>query len=145
MDDPHNLARFVDAQAETFAAARAELQAGHKRSHWMWFMFPQVAGLGSSPTARHYAIHSIAEAHAYLAHPVLGARLEELINVLLEHADIDIVQILGPIDAMKFRSSMTLFNGIRRPEQAIFQQAIDIFYNGEGDPFTLEWLASSDA
>jgi len=143
MDDPHALTRFVEAQAGAYQAAKEELRGGQKLSHWMWFMFPQVAGLGSSPTAQRYAIGSKAEAQAYLDHPLLGARLTELTNLVLGHGDADIQQIFGHIDAMKFRSSMTLFDGIC-PEAGIFQRAIDLFYGGEADAFTLEWLTRNN-
>ena len=111
MDDPYRLQRFVAAQdqAGTYAAAVQELRAGRKRSHWMWFVFPQVAGLGQSPTSRQYAISSLDEAKAYLAHPVLGPRLLECTRILGELAGRRPEDIFGGIDAMKLRSSMTLF------------------------------------
>src|SRR3954467_8004568 len=104
-----NLDRFVAAQAEIYGQALAELKAGRKQSHWMWFVFPQIAGLGRSPTARFYAIASAAEARAYLAHPQLGSRLGQCIRAVLAHRGKTAEAIFGGIDAMKLRSSMTLF------------------------------------
>ena len=109
MSDPHDLQRFVDAQQPVFDQVRAELQAGRKRTHWMWFVFPQIAGLGHSAMAQHYAISSRAEAEAYLAHPVLGARLRELTRIVNGLQDRSAAQIFGYPDDMKFHSSMTLF------------------------------------
>ena len=103
------LARFVDAQRDSYPTALAELRAGAKRSHWMWFVFPQIAGLGQSATARLYAIADLVEAQAYLAHPLLGARLRESVDALLTHRGGDIGAMFGGIDAMKLRSSMTQF------------------------------------
>src|SRR5579871_4076516 len=109
MDDPHNLARFIAAQHGVYVRVLAELAAGRKESHWMWFVFPQIAGLGSSPTAQRYAIGSLAEARAYLAHPLLGARLRECAHALIDLPSRSASAIFGDIDAMKLRSSMTLF------------------------------------
>ena len=109
MADPHHLQRFVDAQADGYAAALAELQAGRKTSHWMWFVFPQLGGLGRSSTAQLYAIADLAEARAYLAHPLLGARLEACARALLGWPERTAWQILGSPDDLKLRSSMTLF------------------------------------
>src|SRR5437764_10712569 len=109
MDDPFNLQRFVDAQAGIYAQALGELRAGCKQSHWMWFIFPQIAGLGFSPTAQHYAIGSLAEAGAYLAHPQLGPRLRETTAAVMAVAGRTAHQIFGSPDDLKFRSSMTLF------------------------------------
>lgn len=110
--DPHDLARFVAAQDAVIDAVRRELGAGRKRTHWMWFVFPQVAGLGNSPTARRYAIESLAEARAYLAHPLLGARLRECCAVVMRHRGADASTIFESPDDPKLRSSMTLFAGI---------------------------------
>src|ERR1700757_3448214 len=109
--DPYDLQRFVAAQDSggTYEQARAELRSGRKRSHWMWFVFPQIAGLGQSPTSRRYAISSLDEARAYLAHPVLGARLLDCARIVGELDDRSAEEIFGAIDAMKLRSSMTLF------------------------------------
>src|SRR5579885_2945306 len=111
MEDAFDLARFVDAQdrGATYATAVRELRAGRKRAHWMWFVFPQVAGLGHSPTARHYALSGVDEARAYLDHPVLGPRLRECAAALLALPGSDPVAVLGSVDSMKLRSSMTLF------------------------------------
>jgi uncharacterized protein (DUF1810 family) len=133
------LDRFVEAQAPVYAQALAELQRGHKESHWMWFIFPQVAGLGSSPMARRYAIVSADEARAYLAHPLLGARLREGVAAMLGNRGADAEAILGGIDALKFRSSMTLFEAVA-DDPAPFADALDAFYGGERDRATLGLL-----
>ena len=137
MDDPHRLARFVTAQDRggTFDAAVAELRAGRKTSHWMWFVFPQVAGLGRSPMAREYAIASLAEARAYLAHPVLGARLIECARILRGHDGDDAQAILGSIDAIKLRSSMTLF-ARAAPDEPLFREVLDQYFGGTADEAT---------
>jgi uncharacterized protein (DUF1810 family) len=134
-----NLERFVDAQAPVWADVLAELREGRKRSHWMWFVFPQLAGLGRSAMAEHYALHSAAEAAAYLGHPVLGPRLRQATRLVLGYAGQTAEAILGPIDAMKFRSSMTLF-ARARPDEPVFQAALDAFWRGAADPATLELL-----
>lgn len=135
-DDPHNLQRFVDAQDEggTYAQALAELHAGRKRGHWIWFVFPQIAGLGSSPMSQAYAIRSLDEARAYLQHPILGPRLHECAEALLD-ADPSLTaeQILGGVDAIKVRSSMTLFTRAD-PDNELFPQVLARFYNSEVDP-----------
>ena len=138
MPDP--LARFVDAQRGSYATALAELRRGAKRSHWMWYVFPQIAGLGSSAMARTYALADLAEAQAYLAHSVLGARLRESVDALLEHRGGDIAAILGGIDAMKLRSSMTLFELAANGAEPRFAAILDGFYAGERDPATLRLL-----
>ncbi|MGA5298730.1 DUF1810 domain-containing protein [Nucisporomicrobium flavum] len=133
------LERFVQAQDTTYDRALAELRAGSKRSHWMWFVFPQIAGLGSSPTAQRYAIRDLAEARAYLAHPVLGRRLTECAEALLAVEGRTAEQILGYPDDLKLRSSMTLFAEAAGEERAgPFRQVLDRFYDGEPDPATLE-------
>jgi len=134
------LTRFVDAQRDSYPAALAELHAGAKRSHWMWFVFPQIAGLGSSAMARHYAIADRTEAQAYLAHPLLGARLAESSQALLPHRDRDIAAMLGAIDAMKLRSSMTLFEAASDGGEPIFAAILDTFYASERDATTLARL-----
>jgi uncharacterized protein (DUF1810 family) len=141
MDDPFNLERFVAAQEPVYDRVRAELREGDKRSHWMWFVFPQIAGLGHSPMARAFAISSRAEARAYLDHPVLGARLRESTALVNAVAGRSAERILGGIDAMKFRSSMTLFAEIA-PEEPLFVEALDKYFGGEKDELTLEKLAS---
>ncbi len=131
-----DLERFVTAQDSggTYSRAVAELRNGRKVSHWMWFVFPQIAGLGHSAMAQAYAITDRAEARAYLAHPVLGPRLLECAKVVAGHSGRTAEQILGPIDAMKLRSSMTLF-ALADPEQPVFAEVLDAFFDGP-DPAT---------
>jgi len=129
MPDSHDLQHFVDAQQPLYARALAELRAGHKQSHWMWFVFPQIAGLGHSAMAQRYAIAGREEARAYLQHPLLGPRLEECAQALLQHTDRTPRQILGSPDDLKLRSSMTLFAAVA-PERTVFQQVLDAFYGG---------------
>src|SRR4051812_10249074 len=140
MHEP-DLGRFVDAQARggTYAAALAELRAGRKTSHWMWFVFPQVAGLGHSPMAQAYAIGSLAEARDYLAHPVLGPRLLDCVRAVLGHPGRSATDVLGDIDALKLLSSMTLF-ARADPDQPLFTQVIERFYGGEPDARTDQLL-----
>ena len=137
MKDRFALERFVDAQdaGDTYAAALSELRAGRKHSHWMWFVFPQISGLGASATARRYAIASLDEARAYLAHPVLGTRLVECARVLTELSDTDPVTIFGSIDAQKLRSSMTLFHRAD-PGDPTFSAVLDRYFNGTTDAET---------
>ncbi|MGY1636631.1 DUF1810 domain-containing protein [Geodermatophilus sp. SYSU D00742] len=139
MSDPHSLDRFVQAQDGVYEAALRELRAGAKRGHWMWFVFPQVAGLGRSPTARHYAVSGLPEARAYLDHPVLGPRLVDCARALLDLDTTDAVRVLGPVDAVKLRSSMTLFEQAG-PEAAVFGAVLDRFFGGERDEATLTRL-----
>ena len=134
----HDLARFVDAQATSWPTALAELRAGDKRSHWMWWIFPQIAGLGRSDTARHYAIGSLGEARAYLAHPLLGERLSEATAAVIA-APGSAEAILGGIDAVKLRSSMTLFEAAA-DDPTPFRAALDRFFGGERDAATLDLL-----
>ncbi|MGS0685698.1 DUF1810 domain-containing protein [Nakamurella sp. GG22] len=140
--DSFDLQRFVRAQdsAGTYATALGELRRGRKTSHWMWFVFPQIAGLGQSPIARQYAISSLAEAKAYLEHPVLGPRLLGSAAAVVQHHDRTAEQILGSIDAMKLRSSMTLFLRAA-PDQLVFQLVLDWFFSGTADPATDRLLA----
>jgi uncharacterized protein (DUF1810 family) len=140
MDDRHNLARFVRAQAGIHEQALAELRAGRKRSHWMWFVFPQLAGLGVSAISRYYAIQSREEAQAYFEHPLLGSRLVECTAAVLLHAGTPLHQILGMVDAVKFASSMTLFEAIAGTRQPMFGQALDTFREGERALGTLSRL-----
>ena len=141
MDDPYDLDRFVKAQTGPYAAALGELRAGRKRSHWMWFVFPQLAGLGGSPTAQHYAIRSLAEARAYLAHPVLGPRLVECVQAANAVRERSAGDIFGYPDELKFRSSLTLFLMAAASEaKAPFQKALDKYFGGQGDPATLQAL-----
>ena len=139
MDDPHQLARFVAAQRDSYADALAELKRGRKASHWMWWTFPQLAGLGRSPTARHYAIASAAEARAYLAHPLLGARLDEALAVATTAAE-PAEAVFGESDAIKLRSSLTLFAAVA-DDPAPFRAGLDRFFNGEPEPATLALLS----
>jgi uncharacterized protein (DUF1810 family) len=141
MSDPHGLERFVTAQDEhrTYEGALAELRAGRKVSHWMWFVFPQLAGLGRSPTAQHFAITSLDEARAYLQHPVLGPRLLESARALLGVDGRTAEEILGPVDAMKLRSSMTLF-AAADPDEPCFGQVIDRYFGGRPDTATTALL-----
>ena len=136
-DDPYDLDRFVRAQESggTYAAALAELRAGTKRGHWMWFVLPQVAGLGRSETARLYAVADLDEARAYLAHPVLGPRLRECCRVLLELGRASADDVFGPVDAMKLRSSMTLF-ARAAPDEPLFVEVLERYFHGEPDPAT---------
>ena len=138
MSDPFDLTRFLDAQTGVIAAARAELAAGRKRSHWMWFVFPQIAGLGSSAMAQRYAIGSPAEAAAYLEHPVLGSRLRDLTELACE-APGSAREVFGQPDDLKFRSCMSLFNALALEEQP-FRTALARFFGGERDTRTLEIL-----
>lgn len=140
MDTGYDLERFVEAQQGVYEAALAELRAGRKRSHWMWFIFPQVAGLGQSAMSRTYAIASSDEAAAYLAHPVLGPRLRECATAVLGHDDAEIGAIFPYPDNLKFHSSMTLFADVA-PDEAVFQACLDRFFDGEADPATLARLA----
>ncbi|SIR02861.1 Uncharacterized protein, DUF1810 family [Rhizobium sp. RU33A] len=133
---------FVEAQRETHAQALRELQGGGKRSHWMWFVFPQLEGLGRSPIAQRFALRSLHEARAYLAHPILGERLRMVTRAVLAHPDRSLLEIFGQPDDMKFRSSMTLFAAAADIESAaIFREALDVFCGGEPDPITLQRLA----
>lgn len=139
MDTEYNLERFVDAQAPVYDRVRDELRAGRKRSHWMWFIFPQVAGLGHSDMSRKYAIGSTDEAAAYLAHPVLGPRLRESAQLVAEIDDKPIDEIFDSPDDRKFQSSMTLFADVA-PDEAVFQSNLDKYFDGRADPATLERL-----
>jgi uncharacterized protein (DUF1810 family) len=134
-----DLERFVLAQAGTYDDALAELRAGRKTSHWMWWVFPQVAGLGQSPTSRSYAIADLAEAGAYAAHDVLGPRLRECCRVLLDLEGVSAEEVLGGIDAIKLRSSMTLF-ALADPEEPVFAEVLDRFHGGARDERTVALL-----
>jgi uncharacterized protein (DUF1810 family) len=137
MNDPFGLRRFEIAQDEgrAYAAAVSELRAGRKVSHWMWFVFPQISGLGQSSMSRTYAITSLAEAEAYLEHPVLGSRLIECTHILTEVTGRTAKDIFGVTDAMKLRSSMTLFARVA-PDNALFQQVLNEYFDGVGDAAT---------
>jgi uncharacterized protein (DUF1810 family) len=140
-----SLGRFRSAQdeGETYARALAELRAGSKGSHWMWFVFPQLAGLGRSAMSRTYAIASLSEARAYLADPVLGARLRESAAALLGHDHADAERILGPVDALKLHSSMTLF-ARADPDEALFALVLDRYFDGEEDQATDSLLSARE-
>jgi uncharacterized protein (DUF1810 family) len=127
---------FLVAQAPVYDTAFAELEAGRKRSHWMWFIFPQIDGLGASEISRRFALDSLEEARAYLAHPVLGERLNACTRAMLKHADRSARQILGSPDAMKFHSSMTLFHRAA-PDEPLFAHALAAFFDGTEDTATL--------
>lgn len=137
--DLYQLQRFVEAQDGVHARALNELRAGRKTSHWMWFVFPQVAGLGSSPTSQRYAISSPGEARAYLDHPVLGPRLVECARAVASHPRMTALEIMGSPDDAKLRSSMTLF-ALAASSEPIFQQVLNTFFAGESDPRTVELL-----
>jgi uncharacterized protein (DUF1810 family) len=139
MSDDYDLERFIDAQRPAYDDARTELQAGRKRTHWMWFMFPQIAGLGHSAMARHYAISSLAEAEAYLAHPILGPRLRELTRIVNGLRERTANQIFGYPDDMKFHSSMTLFAQCST-DTAEFDEALSKYFGGKPDTGTLDRL-----
>lgn len=140
MTDPFNLERFVTAQEGTLHIALAEISAGAKQSHWMWFIFPQLAGLGRSPTAIFYAVGSVEEATAYLVHPLLGPRLLQCVEALMPWAGLrSAEEIMGPVDAQKLRSCLTLFDRVER--QGIFAHALDAFFDGNTDQRTLALLA----
>jgi uncharacterized protein (DUF1810 family) len=147
--DPFDLERFITAQTGTYEHAVAELRRGQKASHWMWFVFPQIEGLGQSATSKRYAISSLSEARAYLADPVLGPRLRECASILLELSGRTAVQIFGNIDAQKLRSSMTLFHNAEvqpaefqpaDPSKNVFQQVLDRYFGGTADSATMERL-----
>jgi uncharacterized protein (DUF1810 family) len=135
----HDLSRFVDAQSSVYERALAELRRGQKTSHWMWFVFPQIAGLGRSPTAQFYAIADLDEARAYLAHPVLGPRLVEAVDAINALPGRDANAVFGAPDDLKLRSSLTLFRAAD-PEEPAFQQALDKYFASVGDPLTLARL-----
>jgi uncharacterized protein (DUF1810 family) len=141
MNDPYDLERFLAAQSGSYQTALREIRRGSKRSHWMWYIFPQIAGLGPSAMARHYAITSIDEARAYLAHPMLGARLRECVAALRELADTSADGVFGSVDAMKLRSSLTLFAeaGGGPP----FAEAIDRWFAGQSDDRTTRFLGGT--
>ncbi|TYD00084.1 DUF1810 domain-containing protein [Arthrobacter echini] len=140
--DPFDLARFVDAQdaQNTYEQALTELRGGRKTGHWMWFVFPQVQGLGSSPTSARYAIASLDEAQAYLSHPVLGPRLLECVHALLNLEGNDPEEVLGGTDARKLQSSMTLFN-LAAPQEPWFKALLGRYYGGVEDQATTSFLA----
>ncbi|MBU6121465.1 DUF1810 domain-containing protein [Hymenobacter sp. PAMC29290] len=137
-----NLQRFIDAQYSSYQTALSEIKNGRKRSHWMWFIFPQIQGLGLSDTARFYALADAQEAKDYLAHPVLGTRLREICQALLRLASSDAHDIFGSPDDLKLKSSMTLFASVS--SSSVFQQVLDKFYGGNQDDKTLRILGSKE-
>jgi uncharacterized protein (DUF1810 family) len=140
-EDPHDLNRFVRAQENGYARALAEIRSGRKRTHWMWYIFPQIDGLGFSDTARRYAIRSLEEARAYLEHPVLGPRLRECAETVLAVQGRSAREIFGTPDDLKLRSCVTLFADVS-PEGSVFQRVLEVSFGGEADGRTLAWLVS---
>ena len=144
MTEAYDLSRFVRAQAGTYRQAIAELRTGEKRTHWMWYVFPQITGLGRSENARLYAIRDVGEARSFLSHELLGRRLRECTAAMLEWSGRrSPTEILGPIDALKFRSSMTLFRVVDQAVDELFARAVEAFWDGEGDRATLDRLAAA--
>ena len=137
------LERFVDAQATDYPTALAELKSGRKRSHWIWYVFPQLRGLGVSHASHTYGIAGLTEARAYLDHPILGPRLRECVATLLGHAGRSAAEILGDLDATKLRSCLTLFMAAA-PNEPLFTEALRRFYGGELDPKTVALLGARD-
>ena len=135
----HDLDRFLTAQDGVYDEALAEIRSGHKQSHWMWFIFPQIAGLGFSETSRHFAIRDRAEAEAYLSHPVLGPRLRECAQTLLDLEGRSAAQIFGELDAMKLRSSATLFAAVS-PDNSLFHRILARYFEAQSDERTLTLL-----
>lgn len=142
MTEQTALLRYVEAQAKTYAVALQELQAGRKRSHWMWFIFPQLRGLGKSNMAYRYGVAGLEEAKAYLCHPVLGARLRECCAALLAHKDRRIEDILGELDARKLRSSMTLF-ALASDDGGLFRPVLETFFDGQADRRTIDMIENN--
>jgi len=143
-DDPHDLDRFVHAQAEDYERALAEIRHGQKRSHWMWYVFPQLAGLGSSSMARRYAIKTVAEAEAYLRHPILGPRLRQCMEATLQVQDRSALAIFGSTDEVKLRSCATLFGHVS-PAGSVFELILDKYFHGGRDSRTFELLGVAPA
>jgi len=141
MNDPYHLQRFLTAQDPVYAQVLGELRAGEKLSHWMWFIFPQIQGLGRSAMAKRYAIASMAEARAYLDHPVLGQRLRECTGLVNDVRGRSVEDIFGYPDDLKFHSSMTLFSAAA-PDAEVFEQALRQYFDGRRDALTLRQLAS---
>ena len=141
-DDPYNLARFVEAQRHEYERALSEITAGRKQSHWMWYIFPQFEGLGSSPTSRHYAIRSDAEAAAYLAHPVLGPRLLECAEAAVGVEGRSAHDVFGSPDDMKLRSCATLFGSVS-PDGSVFHRILEKWFDGKPDARTVRLVESA--
>jgi uncharacterized protein (DUF1810 family) len=142
-EDPFDLGRFTSAQERVYETVLAELRSGWKRSHWMWYIFPQIAGLGHSSTSKHYAIKSIEEAQAYLNHPILGARLVECAEAVLAVQGRSVSQIFGYPDDMKLKSSMTLFAAVAEDPHSVFVRILEKYFHGEQDGMTLHQLKVS--
>ena len=141
-EDEFQLGRFLEAQETSYASALEEIKSGKKRTHWIWYVFPQLEGLGTSSMSRKFGISGLAEARRYLAHPVLGRRLRESIEALLSHREQDAEAVFGELDAAKVRSCLTLFSRADPSEQS-FKTAIDRFYSGQLDRRTLELMSAS--
>jgi len=139
MPDEFHLARFINAQKDSYATALSELRSGKKQSHWIWYVFPQLKGLGHSFNSEHYGLSGLAEARAYLADPILGARLREAIETMLRHESLSAASMLGELDALKFKSSLTLFS-LAVPSERIFADALKRFFDSERDARTIELL-----
>ena len=135
MAENRSLFRFLDAQQEMYDVALAEIRSGKKRSHWMWYIFPQIIGLGFTDISKYYAIHDLEEAKQYLAHPILGSRLIEIAKAVLNQAEEDAAHIFGTPDDLKLRSSMTLFSAVPKADP-VFQKVLDEFFNGKADEKT---------
>ena len=146
MSEP-DLLRFIDAQAKVYGQVIAELSDGRKRSHWIWFIFPQLAGLGSSAMARHYGIRDLDQAKRYLANPILGSRLRQDVRLIMRHKGRSASEILGSPDDLKLRSCLTLFGQAAsdQSDRALFKAALDQFYGGEPDQRTVELLTDGRA
>lgn len=141
--DPYDLSRFVEAQVDDYSTALCELRGGAKRSHWIWYIFPQVAGLGYSSMAQRYAIQSLGEARAYLAHEVLGRRLTACAEALLSVQGRSAEQIMGYPDVLKLHSSITLFAEVS-PPGSVFERVLEVYYRGVKDPKTIEYTARNE-
>lgn len=138
-EDAYGLSRFLDAQTGCYETAVSELRLGKKRTHWIWYIFPQVDGLGSSETTQYYSIKSLAEARAYIDHPILGLRLKECVEILISTQGLDAVDIFGDVDTLKLRSCMTLFE-CAAPKETLFSRALDQYFQGLRDEATLNIL-----
>jgi len=143
LKDRYHLERFVEAQAGVWGQVCAELRAGQKRSHWMWFVFPQIRGLGSSEMAMRYGISGTEEARAYLDHPVLGPRLRECAGIVVDLEGKSVEEIFGYPDHLKFHSSVTLFGEVAGPSERVFHKALTKYFGGKTDKATVERLAST--
>ena len=142
MNTVYNLERFIEAQEKYYERALSEIRAGQKQSHWMWFIFPQIQGLGFSETSKFYAIESIGEAEAFLKHPILGGRLVNICNALLQLPSNNANKIFGSPDDLKLQSSMTLFSLLKN--DPVFKMVLEKFFNGKKDPKTLEIISKQD-